>query len=147
MDLVNMIYNLKKNNDVEQLRNDLNHFYKNERSIEVKVCFEIRSLSFNAYLHVILNVFALEYGESLRFVKKEIFKKIINPDIFIVQTDVENEFKLRSTSELTSYELYVCVERFKNFCAKELNCWFPEFEDNEAIAQMQSYVEQNLRWL
>lgn len=144
-----MIYDLTKNSDVEKLKSDLNFLYTEKKIVEVSVYSPPRSISFNAYFHLVLSVFAVEYGESLEYVKMEIFKKYVNRDIFVINVFDGEKMKeeLLSTKDLTSKELFDCLERFKNFCAKELGWWFPEFDNDVVISQMESYIKENKKWL
>lgn len=67
-----------------------------------------RSLSQNAYLHAILGVLALETGNSLEVVKREIYKKKINPDLFVrVKHDplLGEIEEVRSSRDLTKEEM------------------------------------------
>ena len=69
-----------------------------------------RSLNQNAYLHVIIGYFAVMYGEASDYIKEEYFKKLVNPDTFIVARKLDKftnreRIVCRSTSDLTVEEM------------------------------------------
>nr|DAY59017.1 MAG TPA: NinB recombination protein [Caudoviricetes sp.] len=47
-----------------------------------------RSSNQNRYLHTILAYFACETGNTTEWVKQQYYKKLVNPTIFIRETDV-----------------------------------------------------------
>lgn len=93
-----------------------------------------RSLAQNSYLHVLLDYFGSQYGEDAEFVKVEYFKKLVNPETFILGkkrskfTGCEY-YKLRSTSDLTTEEMSTCIERFRNWASKETGVYLPTAEE------------------
>lgn len=98
-----------------------------------------RSLSQNAYLHAILGVLALETGNSLEVIKQEVYKKKLNPDIFVttkhdnILGDIEI---IRSSRTLTKEEMSLSIERYKKFCA-EMQVYIPEPGDDAILRQIE----------
>jgi len=103
-------------------------FEKRIKSLMAKNCLvelrelTIRSLSQNNYLHLILSFYGLEFGYSLNYVKRNIFKALINPTMFIVEKVNEKNGEvykdLLSTSEISKTDMIIAIDRFKNHSAK-----------------------------
>jgi len=95
-----------------------------------------RTIKQNSYLHAVLTIFAIEYGDKLEYVKQVMFKQLINPEIFKTEYinkktgEVREDWK--STKDLTTEELSKAIERFRNF-ASEQGIYImsaDEFKDN-----------------
>jgi hypothetical protein len=103
-------------------------FEKRIKALMAKNCFvelreiTIRSLSQNNYLHLILSFYGLEFGYSLNYVKRNIFKALINPTMFIVEKVNEKNGEvykdLLSTSEISKTDMIIAIDRFKNHSAQ-----------------------------
>ena len=103
-------------------------FEKRIKTLMAKSCFvelkelTIRSLSQNNYLHLILSFYGLEFGYSLNYVKRSIFKVLINPTMFIVEKVNEKNGEvykdLLSTSEISKTDMVIAIDRFKDHSAQ-----------------------------
>ena len=63
----------------------------------------------NSYEHLLMGIVAMEIGESLDYVKENYYKRLVNPDIFVVTKEDKILGKveiLRSSKELTKEETY-----------------------------------------
>jgi hypothetical protein len=115
--------------------------------IEILEKSKKRTYSQNNYLHLILGLFALEYGETLDFVKQTIFKEWVNKGIF--QYEFTNyktgEFRtgLKSTTKLTTAELSVAIERFRNYSVENLSLYLPEPKDITHLEEIQNELEKH----
>lgn len=145
-----MIYDLSKKTDIEKLRAKLNYFAKKEKKVELKQYSGIRSVQHNRYLHLILNAFAVEYGERMNYVKQEIFKKIVNPDIFkttfVNQKTGEEREDWRSTAELTDLELSKAIERFKDYAVTEMGLLLPDSDNLRELENLDMHIKNNQYW-
>lgn len=93
----------------------------------------------NSYLHAILSVLCIETGYGLEDVKREIYKKRINPDIFVQYKDdpvIGRIEVLRSSRDLSSEEMSLSIDRYKKFCS-ENGIYIPEPGDDEIIRQIE----------
>lgn len=146
-----MIYDLTNKVDIQNLKDKLNELYKQGELVEFKKYSPKRSLKHNAYLHLILSYFAIEYGETLKYVKEEIFKKQVNPDVFEtehvnpVTGEVRTEWK--STADLSDKELSMCISRFHDFSAKECGIALPDSKRENDLVEVQKMVKNNEKWL
>lgn len=141
-----MIYNL----NIESKRNEaiqkFKHLIETKSRIELKKLHGKRTLSQNAYLHLILGWFALEVGENLEYVKQIIFKQIVNEKYFkkevvSVKTGEIQEFWL-STANLTKEEMSICTERFRNFASQEAGIYLPEPKDLNFLEEIQNKLQE-----
>ena len=111
-----------------------------------------RSLNQNAYLHVILGYFAVQYGETPEYIKEEYFKKLVNPDTFIVARRLDKftnreHIVCKSTSELTVEEMSICIDRFRNWSSKEAGIYLPTSEEGILIRQCEVDIARAQRYL
>jgi hypothetical protein len=100
-----MIYNLSKEDERQTGIARMKELLDNKSIIELSEARPIRSLSSNAYLHVLFCLFGNHFGHSLKYTKNEI-KKLCP----FVANDVE-------TSKMTDVEFSVFVEWFLNYSA------------------------------
>lgn len=111
-----------------------------------------RSLKQSAYLHCLFAYFGSQYGEDEEYVKVEYFKKHVNPEIFILSEGVDKltgrkKYKLRSTADLTTEEMSVCIDRFRNWSAKEAGIYLPTAEEGALLAQCEVEISKANRYL
>ena len=109
-----------------------------------------RSLSQNAYLHVILAYFASETGNTLEWVKKEYYKKLVNPATFI--RTKEDRFMgtikyLRSSSELDTSEMTLTIDRFRNWSAAQAGIYLPAPDEERLLQLAQIEIEKNKEFI
>ena len=138
-----MIYNLDNPWEVQQLKENLAKMIRKGGMVELKRKSPIRSLAQNRYLYLCLGYFATEFGYSVDEVKYDLFKKKVNPEIFIRERENkrgEVVKYIRSTAELTTAELTTALERFRNYSSAVAGLYIPA--PNEA--QFLAYCEQEI---
>lgn len=109
-----------------------------------------RSLSQNAYLHVILAYFACQYGETLEYVKMEYFKRLVNPGTFIRERDdrfLGRIQYLRSSSDLDKDEMTLCIDRFRNWSSSKAGVYLPNPDEGRLISLMEMEIERNKEFI
>ena len=127
-----------------------------EKLIRDKKVFDLtekkpqRSISQNSYLHVLLSYFACQYGETMEYVKREYFKKLVNPDTFIRER--EDKFLgrikyLRSSSNLTTEEMSLSIDRFRDWASQSAGIYLPSPDEDRMISLMEIEIEQNKQYL
>lgn len=102
-----------------------------------------RSIAQNSYLHVCLAYFASEFGYNLEEVKYNIFKKIVNKDIFSKQRVSKRGQMVtywRSTADLDTKELTDAIERFRNYSAMVAGLYIPEPNEEDALLEAQKQI-------
>jgi len=78
-------------------------------------------------LHLCLSIFATEFGYSIETVKREIFKGIVNKDVFLkdsvkIKGKWVEEYKSIKDPNINLTE---AIERFRHYCAKEADLYIP----------------------
>ncbi len=145
------IYNGSKPIDKQRAIQKLQFLIANGKVFELTEKKRTRTISQNSYLHLIISVYALEMGETLKYTKEETFKKEINKDIFFVERvnyktgEVRDSW--RSTANLNTKEMTICIDRFRNHAAKDLGLYLPEPKDLSIIDDMKIEVENKKEWL
>ena len=143
-----MIYDLAKTSDVVRLDARLAKLKEKGASVELKDK-TIRTLSQNAYLHLIIGVLAMETGNTLEYTKEMYFKRGANADIFVVKRhdellgDIEY---LRSSADIDKDTMTKCIDRFKRF-ASEYGYILPEANEDKLLEDVQRQMEMRRGWL
>jgi hypothetical protein len=144
-----MIYNPEKRIDVQRAVEKIKYFISKNQMFELKQKRVRRTISQNGYLHLLFGWFALETGYTSDEVKQDIFKKVVNPSTFY-----EGEFgeiikieRWRSTKELDTVEMNLCIDRFRDYSAKEAGIYLPEPSDLPLIRQIELEIENNKQYL
>lgn len=145
-----MTYNLTNPLDVQNAKTRLDFLIKRGCIIELTEKKQKRTLSQNAYLHLLLGYFASQTGNTLEWVKQQYYKKLCNPDIFIGER--EDRFLgrvkyVRSSADLRTDEMNMSIERFRNWAASEAGIYLPEPTSEAEIAAMQIEVERYKTYL
>lgn len=145
------IYNSSKQIDQQRAIERLKWLISNKKIFELTEKKRTRTLSQNNYLHLILSVYALEMGETLKYTKEHTFKKEINPDVFRFErvnyktSEVREDW--RSTANLNTKEMNLCIDRFRNHAAKDLGIYLPEPKDLALIDEIKIEIEKNKEFL
>jgi hypothetical protein len=135
-----MIYDLTKAIDKQKFKKRCNELFVKGAVIELTEKTN-RSLSQNAYLHLLLTWFSIERGYTLEYTKRKYFKLLCNPEIFIIEVvDIatgEIDIDLKSSSKLTTAEMTTAIERFRNWSAQEADVYLPEPNETEFLREIQ----------
>lgn len=146
-----MIYNPKNKIDIQRAETRFKWLIENEKTFELTQKQPKRTNQQNRYLHLILGLFALEYGDTLDYVKLEIFKKIVNPDIF--QTEFVNKKtgeirdEWNSSANLDTAQLTTAIDKFRNYSSREFGLYLPEPHEEAYLAELEKEIENNRQWL
>jgi len=109
-----------------------------------------RSLPQNKYLHVILAYFGTQTGNTTEWVKRQYYKKLVNPDLFIREKEDKylGRIKvLRSSADLDTAEMSLSVDRFRNWAAQEAGIYIPSADEAILIQQMEIEIERNKEYI
>ncbi len=146
-----MWYNATKEIDVQRAIERIKYFIKHEKTFELTEKKHIRSISQNSYLHLILSWYALEYGETLEYIKQEVFKKFVCKDLFYYEHinrktgEVRDGF--RSTADLNTQEMTTAIQMFRDFSVKQAGIYLPEPRDLALLNEIQIEVNNNKQYL
>ena len=145
-----MIYNLSNPLDVQNARVRLSLLIGRGSMVELSEKKPKRTLSQNAYLHLLLGYFASQTGNTLEWVKQQYYKKLCNPDIFIGERDdpfLGRVKYVRSSADLRTDEMNLSIERFRNWSAQEAGIYLPEATSQAELAALQVEVERYRTYL
>lgn len=145
-----MKYDLKNPLDLENATLSFNRYCKDGEIIDLTKNQVKRSLSQNSYLHVCIAYFASKSGNTAKYVKREYFKILCNPEIFIRQTHDKflGDIKiLRSSADLTKDEMTTAIERFRNWSAGEASIYIPSSEEGRLLKLAEIEIERNKNFI
>lgn len=112
--------------------------------VEVKRRYPQRTTNQNKYLHVLLGYFAQEFGYSLDEVKQDYFKKTCNAELFY-RTKVNKrgqEVKyLRSSSDLTTAEMSLAIDRFRDYSSAVAGLYLPSAGETDFLIHCEKMIE------
>lgn len=141
-----MKYNLNNPIDQQRYKERADSLLEKKCIVELREIKPNRSLSQNRYLHLLIGWFAVEYGETMDYVKQEIFKKVVNKELFLTVFQNRKTGKVRedykSTASLDSRELTLAIERFRNWSSKESGIYLPQANETEYLAQVEIEMDR-----
>ena len=144
-----MLYDLSQELAKEQFKKRCNFLYAKGAVVEMTEK-AVRSLKQNSYLHSILAYFAIQYGESLEFVKTRFYKEAWNPDLFIVEKDdpiIGKTHTLKSSRDLNKEEMSLSIERFRNHASKDAGIYIPSADEHKLVELMEMEVKKYEKYL
>lgn len=111
-----------------------------------------RTLNQNSYCHVLIEYFACQYGEEPEYVKMEYFKILVNPDVFVTGTWIDKftnqtRISVKSTADLTTEEMSLCIDRFRNWSSKEAGIYLPTAEEGAFLRQCEIEISKAKRFV
>ena len=145
-----MVYNGQNPLDVQNARLRLDNLISRGCIFELTEKKPKRSLSQNAYLHTLLGYFASQTGNTLEWVKQQYYKKTCNPDLYVGEKQdkfIGRVLYVRSSTDLSTEEMNLSIERFRNWSAMEAGIYLPEPTNEAEIAAMQIEVEKYKTYL
>lgn len=140
-----MIYDGANPIDAKRSRCRIEHLVRSGVKFEIIEKKPIRSCSQNRYLHLLISMFAIEYGISADEAKIDFYKRRYNADTFIING--KNGKKLRSASTLTAQELTTTIDRFKTLASVELGIYLPDATDYEYLAFIESEIKKHKEYI
>lgn len=144
-----MIYDLKNKLDKERFKCRCNALYKDGEVVELIAKKRRRTLPQNAYLHLILGWFAIETGNTLEFVKQEYFKRLKNPELFVIEKEDKYLGKiqiLRSSRDLTTAEMTTAIDRFRDW-SSEAGVYLPSPNEQDFLWEIEKKMIQHKEYL
>lgn len=146
-----MLYDLSNELQALNFKKRCNALYEKKGIVELTEKKPRRTMSQNAYLHAALSYFGLQTGYSLAEVKRWYFKETCNPELFIREKEdtlnAETRKVLRSSNDLTTEEMTLAIERFRNWASQKAGVYIPSPEEHRLIEQMEIEVQRGKQWL
>lgn len=141
-----MLYDLSIELQAENFKKRCNALFKKRCVVELTERKPQRTLRQNAYLHAALGYFGLQFGYRIEEVKDWYFKETCNGDLFIRKvTDVitgEERKILRSSSDLTTDEMTLAIERFRNWASDVAGVYIPSPDEHRLVEQMEMETQR-----
>lgn len=104
----------------------------------------------NRYLHAALGYFGALTGNTLDYVKRYYFKAHCNPTLFIIEKEdtlLGRVKTLRSSAELTTDEMTLAIERFRDWAATEAEIYIPSPEEHRLVQMMEVEADRARQYL
>lgn len=145
-----MLYNLSNPLDVQNSRLQLEKLISEGCIIELKARRPPRTVRQNRYLHSCLAYFGALTGCEPEYVKTQYFKLLCNPDLFIITRSdrFRGEIKvLRSSAALTTEEMTLAIDRFRDWAAREGGIYIPSPQEHDQLLLMEAEIEKAKRYI
>ena len=130
------IFNLKNEYDIPKFKAYVNKLFQERAVVEVR--------------KKLLGYFGSEYGCSLEEVKIDYYKRTCNRDLFERKT-VNKKGKevtyLRSSAELTTGEMTLSIDRFRNWSASVAGIYLPAANEQQMLIYAQQEIERNKEFI
>lgn len=145
-----MIFNLKNEYDIPKFKDYVNKLFKERAVVELRKKLPSRTLSQNNYLHLLIGYFGSEYGCSFDEAKIDFYKRTCNRDLFErkrVNKRGEEKNYLRSSAELTTGEMALSIDRFRNWSASVAGIYLPAANEQQMLIFAQQEIERNKEFI
>lgn len=145
-----MIFDLNNPYQVPAYKAYVNKLFEQRAVVEVKKKHPGRTLAQNSYLHLLLGYFAAEYGCSIDEAKLDFYKRTCNKELFerknVNKHGVEITY-LRSSAELSTAEMTLSIERFRNWSAAVASIILPAPNEHNFLIYAQQQIERNKEFI
>ena len=139
-----MIFNASNEFDIQRAKERLGYLIEKKKTFEITEKKPKRTYSQNNYIHLLFAWFALEYGETPEYVKQDIFKKLVNPQIFLTEyvnyKTGEVRAAWRSTADLNTKEMTTAIDNFRDYASKEAGIYLPTPDDLISLNEIERQV-------
>lgn len=135
---------------VVQARAKLEKLIKDGKVFDLTEKKPQRSLNQNSYLHVLISYFACQTGNTAEWVKREYYKKLVNPSMFIHERDdpfIGKVKYLRSSADLTTEEMSLSIDRFRSWASESAGIYLPSPDEGRLISLMEIEIERNKEFI
>lgn len=143
-----MKFNLANQKDKEDAVNYFNSILDSDCILEINKKRKTRTVSQNAYLHLLLTYVCYQIGESLSYFKQVIWKQIIAPEVFKdeyknpLTGEVRENWK--SSSDLDTKEMTMAINKLKHWSSMELGIYLPDANETDLLIQIEKEI--NSEW-
>lgn len=146
-----MKYDISNAQHREQIQKRLASILEKKKGIvELTEVKPKRTIKQNSYLYLILGLFACEYGESIDYVKEYYFKYAANKTLFLREKEdriLGIRKYLRSSSDLTTEEMTLAIERFRDWSSIHAGIYLPSPEEHRLLELADIEISRNKQYL
>ena len=143
-----MLYNLKNQLSRKRFSARVKALWENGSIVELTDKSR-RTGQQNRYLHVVIGILAMETGNSLETIKQEVFKRRVNPDLFLVERNdpiLGHIQTLRSSRDLGKEEMSTAIDRYLKFCSDN-GVYIPSPEEEDLLREAEYELAQVEKYL
>lgn len=138
------LFDLKNDVDYQKALDKLNKAKAKGIYIELTEKAE-QTLKQNNYIHLCLAYFGDYFGYTTEYVKDNIFKIMVNPDLFCYQRTNrfgETHNELRHSSDLTKEEMSLAIDRWVKWCSETAGLEMPNPDDYHVCMWLKKQLQQ-----
>jgi hypothetical protein len=142
-----MKFNLAEDIEIARFRARCEYVIRKRKKVELT---EKRTKPQNSYLHLILGWFAIESGNTIDYVKRNYYKKLVNPQTFLFEKDdrfLGKTEELRSSAALTTEEIHLTIERFRDWASREAGIYLPAPNEDRFLEHIQNELDKYKQWI
>ncbi len=137
-----MILDLTNSLDKQKAETYFNKLLDTQKKIELKEIKAKRSIKHNAYLHVCITLFAIEFGYTI-----EEAKTLLKRDCEFMRYEKNGIVFLKATRKMLSDELSKFIEWIRNYSGKQ-GCYIPTSEEyKENHYSIDKHISNNKQYL
>lgn len=144
------LYDLSNPLQAESFRLRSTALLKKQCVVELTEKKPPRTSQQNRYLHAALGYFGALTGNTLDYVKRYYFKAHCNPELFIIEKEdvlLGKVRTLRSSADLTTDEMTLAIDRFRNWAAQEAEIYIPSPEEHRLVQMMEIEADRARQYL
>jgi hypothetical protein len=144
-----MIYRSQNPLDRERATRRLKELFDKECVFDITERKQRRTSQQNRYLHLILTYLAMETGYTVEWVKRELFKKVCNRDMFLIKKNGKFGIMddVRSSADLDTTELSTAIERFRNWSSQEAGIYLPSANEYKFLDEIEIEAQRYKEYL
>lgn len=144
-----MLFNPQNQYDIQKADEYYKKLRNGDEPFEITRKSKKRALSQNAYLHLILGFFSCEYGCSVAEAKVDFFKRDVNLSIFCPNGErrKDGKPKLRSSADLTTAEMTIAIERFRNWSISVAGIYLPSPNEHQFLIYAEQEMQRNQEFI
>ena len=104
------------------------------------------------YLHLILGWFAIEYGETLEYVKVEFYKKLCNPEHYVIDRvnpksgEIRKDLRSSEDKYFDTAKKALTIDRFRNW-ASQNGIYLPEPNEEQFLRYIECEIERQKMYI
>lgn len=141
-----MLFIPQSENDKQRAHEYVNYCFERGSPVNITRYSPRRTNRQNRYMHCIIGIVAVATGHTLEEVKQNIFKLLVNRDIFFLGEDKFGP-KLRSSKDISTALMSTAISRYRFFCQTELGIYIGDIEDDLFMTYCEQQIEKDKDFL
>lgn len=133
-----MIYDLSKEIDVQRAQRRFDTLLE-EKTVITLTKKAKRTLRQNSYLHLLIGWFSIELGYTVAE-SKQLYKRV-NREIY--EYEKEGIPFIRSSSDLSTEEMTLSIERWRNYSADKAGVYLPSANEQGFLEEIEIELSKN----